>query len=220
LSPVLSTPVTGKNYANAAARAATINTAVVSAISLPFGLFNLAKENQPVLQEDGSWLWSYSLTVEYFEIAARLTGIIEGNETQWSMEIDVDNPLLPIKDFVWYTGTSTENNSSGSWQFFDIFTPAEHNPTATIDWSVNLLVQKAELDIENVDTRSEYVNDVLKYTATPETVAMAFDDASDEEIWDIAWDVDTGAGSLTVPKYNNGEKACWDTDKQDIDCGE
>ncbi len=211
-------PAAGRNFTNAAARVVTINTAIVSALVPPAGLFSLAKETEPVEQDDGSWLWSYSLTYDIFAIDARLIGVPDGIRTHWSMRISSENPILPVEDFEWYTGTSTETNTSGSWQFFDMFTPGEINPTVRLDWSVEALKMNAELTIENIDTRSDYLGDVLLYSATPNTASMSFEDVSEDETWDIGWDIGTGAGSITVPKYNSGEKACWDAQKQDVQC--
>lgn len=217
-SPGAATPISQQNFTIAAARAAIVNAAVGAALTPPAGLFVMAKANDPVLQADGSWLWSYSLTYEYFAIDAKLTGLVDGGKTYWSMKMSVDNPILPITDFEWYSGVCTESNLSGSWQFFDIYTPEEKNPTVEIDWSVEVLKEKAELDIQNVDTRSEYLGDVLHYNVTSEMASMSFQDVSEGETWEITWDLETGAGSMTVPGYNNGEEACWDAQKQDVEC--
>ncbi len=218
LGPGETPPATGKNFTNAAARVVTINAAIVSALVLPVGLFSLAKETEPVEQDDGSWLWSYNVTYEIFAIDARLTGVPDGVRTHWSMRISSENPILPVEDFEWYTGTSTETNTSGSWQFLDLFTPGEINPTVKLDWSVEVLKMNAELTIENIDTRSDYLGDVLLYSATPEAASMSYEDVSEGETWDIRYDIETGAGSITVPNYSSGEEACWDAQKQDVQC--
>ena len=99
-----------------------------------------------------------------------------------------------------------------------MYAPAEQIPTAKIDWSVDVLKGNAELTIENIDTRSDYLGDVLLYNAEPGIAVMSFKDISEGEVWDITWDVETGAGSLTVPSYRSGEKSCWDDQKQDMQC--
>ena len=47
---------------------------------------------------------------------------------------------------------------------------------------------------------------------------MNFYDASENLNADITWDEVTGAGSIQVPDYNDGERACWDEDQDDIEC--
>lgn len=216
--PGKSTPVSKENYTNAAARVAAINSSIASALTFPAGLFKMARENDPVPQDDGSWLWSYSATYEFIKVDAKLSATEQSDMTYWSMKVSVDNPIMPVVDFEWYTGTSTQTNTSGSWQFFDVFAPTEHNPTAKIDWLVEPLTAEADLTIENVDTRTEHVGDVLLYNVNPETASMSYKDVSEDQIWDIVWSVETGAGRITVPGYNNGEKACWDADRNDVVC--
>ena len=208
----------GKNYANAVLRATAINTSIIAALATPTALFKLAKNSEPVEQKDGSWLWSYNMKYGVYTLNANLSGVVNGKKTYWSMKVSNDSPGLKIKDFEWYAGISMENNTSGSWQFFDLNTPEEHNPTVKIDWVMQLVLKKAELNLENVDNLSEYLGDVLTYNATPETASMVYHDISEKENWDITWDTKTGTGSLKVPKYNNGEKACWDAQKQDVKC--
>jgi hypothetical protein len=42
-------------------------------------------------------------------------------------------------------------------------------------------------------------------------------DASEDQSSNITYYSD-GSGSLTVPDYNDGQQACWDTNQEDIDC--
>jgi hypothetical protein len=218
--PSAGTPVYGENYANAMARVATINAAVVSALTFPAGLFMAAKENEPVLQPDGSWLWNYNVEYDYFLINAKLTCVEEADKAYWSMKTSINSPIVTVQEFEWYTGVCSQDNTSGSWQFLDMFTPDENNPIVKIDWSIQPLKGEAMLDIENIDTREscDYTGDILEYCLTAEMASMSFTDISEDEICEIEWDTQTGAGSITVPSYKDGEQACWDADKQDTVC--
>ena len=44
---------------------------------------------------------------------------------------------------------------------------------------------------------------------------MAFTTGTD---WDIIWNEADGSGSLRVPDYNDGVRACWDTNQFDVEC--
>lgn len=219
MGPGAIAPASGQNFINAAERAGIISATAAAALAFPAGLFGLAHNAEPVEQADGSWIWSFSMEDDMFALDAKLTGIPEGNKTHWSMNITVDNEILPIKDFEWYTGISTESNTLGSWQIYDMFTPDEFNLIAKLDWSVIMIKGSAELAVENIDTRSDHLGDALLYSVTPVTASMVYTDASEEEPeWNIVWDIATGAGSLTVPNYNSGEEACWDAQRQDVQC--
>ncbi len=72
-----------------------------------------------------------------------------------------------------------------------------------------------------MDSRAEneYAGDVLDYDVDMDDVAsLSYTDASENEVWEIIWNIDTGEGSIEVPEYNNAEKACWNSKKQDVAC--
>ncbi|MBD3184595.1 hypothetical protein GF312_20105 [Candidatus Poribacteria bacterium] len=206
------------NYINASTRVVIINSAVLTALSVPAALYYQAKSNEPIEQEDGLLLWSYTAEVEYFTVTANLYGISEFDRNTWSMIISTDSSVVQIEDFEYFRGVSDKLNKSGYWEFFDMQTPEEHNPTVKIEWEVDLLSEQIQLSITNIDTRSEHYQDILLYILDRNKAIMNYDDASNDGIWEIEWNTKTEAGSINVPNYNNGEKACWDANKQDIDC--
>lgn len=215
-----------KNFAYAVTAASTVSAAVVAAITPPATLFAAARATEPVEQEDGSWVWDFSVKISGVTFAATLTGVEKLSGNSWSMVVSTDAPMRPVTDFQWYTGESNTRNLSGLWQFYDLKTPDEQNPTVKIDWGVELAEEKVDLILENVDTRndSKHASDALQYSAVLDaasaslkSASMTFTDASESETWEILWD-ETGAGSVTAPNYSSGEKACWDADKKDVDC--
>ena len=211
---------TYRNFTNAVARVGAVSSALVVAVTPPATLFAAARLQQPIEQTDGSWVWTYSLLIDYVTFSARLTGHKKANATEWSMRISTDAPLRPIADFEWFRGSSAASNMWGSWEFFDMLTPNEQNPTVKVDWSVTGVRGEANLTLENVDTRttSIYAGDILKYSVSDKIASMSYTDASEDEVWDVIWNLDTGEGSITVPGYNDGGKACWNVLKQDVSC--
>jgi hypothetical protein len=51
-----------------------------------------------------------------------------------------------------------------------------------------------------------------------DVASLSYTDASENEVWEIIWNIDTGEGSIEVPEYNNAEKACWNSRQQDVAC--
>lgn len=203
----------GKNFNSAAIRVGFLNLAVVVGLALPAGVFKEAVSTEPTEQDDGSWLWSYTVNILGVDIEANLTGSLEGLETAWSMR--VTSNFLLLDDFEWYTGESALDNASGSWLFYDHKVPNEAKELAGIEWAVSG-ADKAELVISNLETEGPNSGDVLTYSVEGTTALVSFYDASEDILADIEWDLVTIAGSLRVPNYNNGERAYWDEDKQDV----
>jgi len=208
------------NFGNAVTRVAAVNAALAAAVAAPATVFTAARLHAPVPQSDGSWLWSYSVTIEYVTFTASLNGIIEGDESRWSMVVSTNAPLRPVMSFLWYKGVCTDKNTAGEWEFFDITTPTEQNPVVKVNWTADVDNKTAHLILENVDTRpdAEYAGDVLDYSAGTELAFISYTDVSENAVWDITWNTETGEGSLKVPEYNGGAKACWNNLKQDVTC--
>lgn len=211
-----STLMPGKNYTNAAARVLAIDSAVVGILASPVTVFKAAKNTAPVEQDDGSWVYTYSVAYLGNEYKAVLTGSTQKNKNLWSMKITCPTLQPPLKDFEWYVGECASNNTSGTWQFFDYKSPNEAKEVGSIEWSVSA-IKKSKIVFTCKDADNEIFNDVLTYSLEGTIVTMTYLDSSKDITPDITWDMTTDAGSIKVPNYNNGERAYWDENKQDVD---
>ena len=216
-APGLNAPLAQVNYTVAKTTVIVVNAAVITALVTPVAIFTAAKNETPVEQDDGSWLWTYKKAIGLRTFTANLTGKKEGDKNVWSMKVSSDAVLLPLDNFEWYTGVCAKDNTSGSWQFFDPQTPDQANPTVAIDWQVGLDLKgvKSELTFTNKKADSAYHGDVLKYNVEGNMASISHIDASENTESIIQWDLETTAGSITGP---DGNKACWDEDKQDVAC--
>jgi len=216
-APIPPIPGTRLNFAAAAAKATVINTIVVAKLSIPVVIFIAAKSTTPVEQDDGSWLWSYSRDIGLETFTANLTGKREGDEVIWSMRVSNTTSLRPLDNFEWYTGVNSRDNGSGSWQFFNRDTPDQANPTYAIEWKVEGEA-KRERTFTNQEVGSQYLGNMVRYNVEGEMASISFTEADKGTTTKIEWNLTTTAGSITAPSYKKGEKACWDENKQDVDC--
>jgi hypothetical protein len=205
----------GTHYINAATRVLLLDVAVIVALAPPAAVFKNARSATPVPQDDGSWLWSYTSIFLGIEYEANLTGWLAGNEVAWSMKITTDSPKTPLEDFKWYEGESALDNKSGAWRFFDAANSDESNQIGTIEWSVQD-VDKAEIVFSNTNSKGPNFGDTLLYSIEGTTALISFYDASEDLTGEITWNIETIAGSIKVPYYNNGERAYWDEEKQNV----
>lgn len=213
----------GRNYLRAVTTIVLLDTAVVAVLASPAAVFTAASSTVPVQQLDDSWRWSYAVRDRFgYQYQADLTGRVVGAKTLWSMKVSTDALSPAVRNFEWYTGESSFDGTTGRWRFFDIGTPYDRNEVGTVDWGTILRgvsgATKSELAFSSTDIRSPFFRDTLSYSIDRTTAQMSFYDASERAISAITWDTATTAGSIKVPGYKSGERACWDQFHQDIAC--
>ncbi|MFH1680572.1 MAG: hypothetical protein ABIH26_08000 [Candidatus Eisenbacteria bacterium] len=198
------------NFLNAAIRVAVIKTVTDIVITPPVAAFALALHTVPTRQPDGSWLWVYTHVYGTREAQIRLRGEPEGGGALWELRITALH--LGLDNELWFEGETRSWGQEGFWQFYDFNKPGDPM-VARIDW-------EHTLTSKYVSFTDLYTNpdDRISYREDGQDRSIDFSDASEGEEWFIRWDTETGAGSLMVSDYNNGEEACWDSDRNDIDC--
>jgi len=80
------------------------------ALAVPVFAYSELLHQMPTPTVEG-WQWKKSAG----NFSATLTAIAVNNQVQWSMKLSNDT----IKDFVWFTGTSSVDGKIGSWKFLD-----------------------------------------------------------------------------------------------------
>lgn len=218
------------NFINAALRVQLLHLVFCGALMPPVSAFSLAIHSVPQLQPDGSWLWTYIFVKDQVEYSIFLYGRDAGDRTQWKMEVSTANPEMPLDHFVWFEGEALKYESSGYWQFYEpILSPALVAAAAAaqtpgkqsirIDW-LNLTGNVHQLSLLNNNPDSPDEGDLIVFYASPAVSRVDFtDSAAPEVVYNITWYAD-GSGSIQVPDYNNGERACWDTNQFDVVCPE
>jgi hypothetical protein len=210
------------HWLNAVVRVFAINLFISDAFAPPFLAFQAAIHTTPVLQDDGSYLWTYvwndpSSDPAGRQITIRLRGRIEGVRVHWQLHVDDPGANPPLVDFLWFSGESGIVSNEGFWLFNDI-QDGHEVANARIDWRVQAPRDRF-LAFECTREGSEGYGDRLTYQVGGPVVTILFHDASADTDADIMWNETTGAGSLQVPDYNEGARACWDSQRNDVDCG-
>jgi hypothetical protein len=88
---------------------------------------------------------------------------------------------------------------------------------AWIGWDVQAR-RDCTLAFESTNETSDDFGDRLSYQVDGPFASIVFHDSATESDWDITWNEDTGTGSLKVPDYHDGARACWDEQQNDIEC--
>jgi hypothetical protein len=201
------------NFLNAAVRVAFVNVAVLTALTPPAEAFAIALGQDPVVQDDESFLWSYDYVGNEGERASiRLRGRLEGIHVEWEMRVSSTDFEPPVEDLLWFTGESSLLEDSGFWVFNDL----DREEAARVEWTHTRQLERAVF--VNLDADSEGVGDRLTFEDTGDVSSLVYHDASTAIDGTIIWNERTGEGSIEVPDYRNGEKSCWDSRQFDVEC--
>jgi hypothetical protein len=215
-----------ENWINAFIRALYVQLVMYDAIKDPVGAFALAIHSVPQRQDDGSFLWTYIFVEDGVDYSIFLYGTPATDRAIWRMEVSTNNPDLPLDHFVWFEGESMRDNSHGFWQFYAPVLPGgaatastpptEGEPSIRIDWE-NLSRTEHRVTVTVNGTGLEGEGDYVEFYNSSEMGKIDFYDASADVLSNITWYAD-GSGSLTVPDYNGGLQACWDTQQINVEC--
>jgi hypothetical protein len=215
------------NWINAFVRALYLQLAMYDALEEPIGAFALAVHSVPQLQDDGSWLWTYIFVDDGVEYSIFLYGTPGDAWVDWRMEVSTNTPGFMLDHFVWFRGRTHNSDREGYWQFYDpVFkTPAQvagttgATPgveTVRIDWE-NPSRTEHRLTVTVNGAGHDDEGDYLEFFESSFVGSITHYDAGEGVTSDITYYPD-GSGSLIVPDYNNGERACWDQQQFDVDC--
>lgn len=191
------------NFANAWLRVKILQLYGAGVILIPGAVMAAALSQEP--RQDGeTWIWSVTAlgATADLEINAGLT-------SGWDVDLLVSNAELDR--FLWVEGNFALDLSEGVWTAHDANLPAGSDDVLDIRWT-HVSDTDRTLVFENTNQSSPDVGDVLTFSVSGTTATLRFEDASDASVVaNISWDTETAAGSIEVPLFNNGEKACWNS---------
>ncbi|MDZ7267889.1 MAG: hypothetical protein ONB48_10705 [candidate division KSB1 bacterium] len=210
----------GRNFLTAQLTVATINLAVLVHMSVPVLTFAAAASQTPVLKDDAKWHWIYSVSQSGQQFQADLAGWIDedARAVRWEMRITTNAGGLQLNRFLWYTGRAELNNVSGEWTIYDHTQPNASVAVVNITWNYESAASKGSLQFTVVKPGVPENGDTLTYTSNGSQRSVEYFDKSENTRLTIAWDAVTRAGYIIAPNYNNGQKACWDSQLNDTVC--
>jgi hypothetical protein len=204
------------NWINAVVRVVYLNLTVADAFAPPVLALGAALNTQPVLGEDGWFTWTYAFTDKGHDVTLRLRARVDGATVTWRMHVTDPQASPPMQDFLWFTGETRLQNDRGFWIFNDR-RDGGAVAVARIDWT-DAGERDRSLTFRNIDPLSADHGDALEYLVAGVQVSVTFHDESAHSDYDITWNEQDGTGSLRVPDYNGGERACWDEHQEDGEC--
>lgn len=203
---------TRQNYFNARIRVAIVQVVTEFMLTPPVAAFALAIHSVPSLQDDGSYIWTYTWVNGSEEAQIRLRGLPKTDRVEWELRVTAPHENPPIDNRVWFEGETRNDGETGFFRFHD-FKQSGEPVVARIDWDSGPGFE--ELAFTGLDDNP---GDKLSYRMDGAEHEIEYVDASASDDWFVRWNSDTGAGSVKAPDYNDGQEACWDERQEDAPC--
>jgi len=203
------------NFAQAAVRAFVIKSVVELNLAIPKALLAAASESDAEFNEDGEWVWSYTKNAGSDTYEVRLVATQE-NENEITWQFFVTNSALGLNDKLFFSGTTNSDGTEGTWTYYSLMSSSEE-PVSITEWAVTE-EGNVDLRLDVVSDRFNNEGDYIEYSFDGTVKNAVYYDADEDTATELQWNIETNAGYIIAPNYNNGEKACWDENFEDVSC--
>jgi hypothetical protein len=209
--------LSNQNWKWAATNVYVWNTLLTVGLAVPVASFGEAFRHEPVLQENGKWLWSYNFMVIGAIYTAKLYGFFNTNGVEWEMYISKQNDFI---DFLWYTGSSNFKGTEGTWILNK--SPEEPDSLLLIVWQRDPVNATGNIKYTNVVPEGPENGGYIYYGLTQNIPYNAFYDIYNKgqnNHANIEWSRTTKEGRVKDPHhFQDSNWHCWDSNLEDVDC--
>lgn len=201
------------HFVNAYLRVVVADALTRLVLAPPVTAFAVALHTVPSPQPDGSWLWVYTWVNGEEEAQIRLRGREAGAYVDWELRVTALSAEPALDDVLWFEGRTAREGAEGQWTFHDAGL-AGNPAVAELRWGDDANGEYLSL----AATAGPDAGDTLTYRHAAPHCSVVFLDGAESQTYDIRWNEADGSGSLQVPDYNGGARACWDTRQNDSSC--
>ncbi|MFH1004491.1 MAG: hypothetical protein V1781_03205 [Bacteroidota bacterium] len=186
------------------------NTLLTIGLAVPVTSFLESFKHAAVWdKKEREWIWSYSVSVGLDTYNAKLHGKVNGDDINWSMYISKNGGY---SDFLWYTGTSKKDNTSGQWILNN--NPNDATPLLQIDWNKNAS-GTCDVKYMNVVPGGKENGGYINYGIINDPKLDAFYDIYNKgknNLTSIKWNRSSKAGQVKDQlHFKDTEWHCWNT---------
>lgn len=205
------------NYTWAAVHVGVWNVLITAGLAVPVAAFAESFAHQPVQQSDGSWVWSYDLTVDGQQYSAALHGSIGNFGTQWQMYVTEHGVY---ENFLWYSGQADLFLTEGTWTLNKH--PEDPIPLLLIEWHRSIEDSTGDIRYTNIEPGGAENGGYIFYGTTADTVYDAFYDIynkGQDNLIEIEWNRTGKDGRIMdAVHFQDEDWHCWNEEHEDIEC--
>jgi len=205
------------NWNYAALAVGMWSTIIRVGLAVPVAAFQASFHNIPLQQDDGSWVWSYSVNIGGSVHTAKLHAQFITQEVHWAMNISKGGEY---EDFQWYYGECDLPATQGFWILKK--SPAEPTDLVRIDWARSISAGAYAVRYTNIvpdgPENGGYID--TQYTeGTPyDHIWDLYNKGQDNHTY-IEWSSTSGEGLVKDSNYFDDEEwHCWDGDHTNVEC--
>jgi hypothetical protein len=190
-------------------------------LAVPVAAFKASFGNTPLQQDNGSWIWSYSVDVGGSIYTAKLhaqfaTDVLPAG-VHWSMNISKEGQY---EDFLWYYGESSLPLSQGFWILRQ--SPTAPTDLLQIDWSRNISAATYAVRYTNIvpagPENGGYIDTQYNGGAPYDYIWDIYNKGLDNHTY-IQWSKTTGEGRVKgFNHFGDNDWHCWDNARANITC--
>jgi hypothetical protein len=202
------------NYNYAAFNVGVWNVVITVGLAVPVATFLESFNHTPVLQSDGTWIWSYSVMIAGINHTAELHGKIVDGEVHWEMYVSKQDVFT---DFNWFSGTSYLDGTQGTWTLKK--SPDDPSPLLGIEWNRDLQTQTGDIKYTNIVPDGPENGGYIYYGTTSDPTYDAFYDIYNkgaDDLIEIEWNRTAKNGRVrNLNHFGNEDWHYWDGSLQD-----
>ena len=206
----------GENWRWAALHVGVWNVIITVGLVVPVAAFLESFNHTPEQQEDGSWVWSYDVTVGGVVHSAALHALAVGGDIEWRMVVSKEGFY---SDFEWFTGVSNLIGTEGAWTLNK--NPDDPGPFVGIEWHRDPDSETGDLKYTNIVPSGPENGGYIFHGTTGEAHNAFYDiyNKGQDNLKNIEWNRMTKDGRIRDPaRFGNDAWHCWDTALQDVEC--
>jgi len=216
-SATLAAPGDQSHWNHAAGNVLIWSAIAVIGLAVPVGAFVASFHNIPLKQDDGSWVWSYSVNIGGKVHTAELHGKYIPEGVRWDMYISKQGEY---SDFHWYYGESDLGATEGFWILKE--KPSNPNDLLRIDWERDPYAGTNSIKYTNIVPGGPENGGYILVENT--------NDSPYNSYWDIfnkgknnhtyiEWNRNTEQGRVKdASRFGDSEWHCWDSGHKNIEC--
>jgi len=191
---------------------------LITKLAVPVAAFRASFQHTPVQQDDGSWIWSYSVNIGNATYTAELHAQFITEGVHWSMNISKEGEY---QDFLWYYGECDLPATDGFWILKD--SPANPTDLLGINWSRNISAGTYAVKFTNIIAVGNlsagcYID--TQYTkGTPYDYIWDLYNKSGDNHTYIEWSSTSGAGRVKdFNHFGDNNWHCWNSTRMNVTC--